>query len=374
MVNQLSEKLIFVINTLHGGGAERVICNLANYHHQKGHEVQLVCLNPAEPAYPLAAGIVVTNLIKSTRKRGLLYRFWYSMQVFAKLSYLLQREKPFCVVSFMTSANLWTALTCSILNFPYIVSERITPALTINKFNPLMRRLTYLLYKNAKAVVLPSKSMQDGFRKSKTFQQLRNIEIINNPITLFPDPQISPVYPHRFILAVGRLSTQKGFDLLITAFRRLEEKSLHLLISGEGEQREALEAQIEQLGLAQRIKLIGFRENIQDYYSQADLFVLSSRNEGYPNALLEALSLGSPCIATNCEYGPSDLIDHGKNGILVKSENIYQLASAMAMVLKDPLLKAKISVNAKSIRHSHSITNTSEKWTELFQQINGFNA
>ncbi|WP_316843049.1 glycosyltransferase family 4 protein [Pedobacter gandavensis] len=368
MVNQVPEKLLFVINSLHGsGGAERVISNLANYHHQKGHEVQIICLNATEPVYSLEPGILVRRLIKYPRKRGLLHRCWNYIQVFSRLMYVLQRENPSVVVSFMTSANLWTGLSCIMLNFPFIVAECITPSSTIRKFNPLMRWVTYKLYQQARAVVLPSKSMADGFRKTKLFKRLSNLKVINHPITIFPESQHSQVYPHRFILGVGRLTAQKGFDVLINAFKRVEEKNLHLLISGEGEQREALEAQIEALGLTARIKLIGFRENIQDYYRQADMFVLSSRNEGYPNALSEALSLGSPCIATNCEYGPSDLIDHGKNGLLIKTGNIYQLASAMNMILNDPLLKAKISVNARKIQLSNAVEHTTARWTALFQ-------
>ncbi|WP_316753570.1 glycosyltransferase [Pedobacter gandavensis] len=369
MVNQTPQKLLFVINSLHGGGAERVLSNLANYQDQKGNEVQIVCLNATIPAYWLAPDIVVHHLIEEGRKPGLQHRVWNAVLVFTRLLSLLQKERPSAVVAFMTSANLWTGLTCSILNIPYIVSERIAPALTIQKFNPLLRWITYLLYKGAKSVVLPSKSMAEGWQKTRHFKRLKNIEIINNSITIFPKPQDQPVYPHRFILAVGRLASQKGFDVLISAFKRVDERNLHLLISGEGEQREALEAQIEGLGLSQRIKLIGFRENIHDYYLQAEMFVLSSRNEGYPNALLEALSLGCPCIATNCEYGPADLIDHGKNGLLIKPENIYHLAAAMNLLSNDPLLKAKIAVNARKIQLSNAMENTAEKWTVLFQHL-----
>jgi glycosyltransferase involved in cell wall biosynthesis len=211
--------------------------------------------------------------------------------------------------------------------------------------------------------------MIEGFRKISPFKKLDNFEVINNPINEFPIPTKEPVYPGRFILAAGRLSPQKGFDLLIAAFRRVEEKSVHLLISGEGEQRAMLEEQISSLGLSQRVKLIGFRENMQDYYRQAELFILSSRNEGYPNALLEAMSMGTACIATDCEYGPSDILESGKNGLLIRTGNIYQMASAIKMVLDDPILRAKIALNAKRINETNSLANTSAKWLELIRRV-----
>jgi glycosyltransferase involved in cell wall biosynthesis len=368
MVTESPAKLLFAISSLHGGGAERVISNLANYYDAAGFQVSIVCLNASKPAYLLSEGIKVISLVHTKRRTGLFFRAWYAGLSFFRLRRILKQERPEFAISFMTSANIWTGLTCLSLNIPYLVSERITPDYTLNRFNPLLKRLSFAVYKRAKAVVLPSKGMIEGFRKTSPFKKLCNFEVINNPINEFPIPTKEPVYPGRFILAAGRLSPQKGFDLLIAAFRRVEEKNVHLLIYGEGEQRAVLEEQISALGLSQRVKLIGFRENMQDYYRQAELFVLSSRNEGYPNALLEAMSMGTACIATDCEYGPSDILESGKNGLLIKTGNIYQMATAIKMVLDDPVLKAKIALNAKRINETNSLANTSAKWLELIRR------
>lgn len=368
MVTEPTEKLLFAISSLHGGGAERVISNLANYYSAAGFSVSIVCLNASKPAYFLAEGIRVVSLISSKRRTGIFFRLWYAWLSFFRLRTFLKKEQPACAISFMTSANIWTGLACLSLKIPYLVSERITPDYTLNQFNPLLKWISFAVYKRAKAVVLPSKDMILGFSKRSPFKKLSNFEVIYNPINEFPIPTKDPVYPGRFILAAGRLSPQKGFDLLIAAFRRVEEKNVHLLISGEGEQRAMLEEQISTLGLSERIKLIGFRENMQDYYRQAELFILPSRNEGYPNALLEAMSMGAPCIATDCEYGPSEILENGKNGILIRTGNIYQMASAINMVLNDPILKAKIAFNAKRINETNSLANTSAKWLELIRR------
>lgn len=368
MVDQISKRIVLAISSLHGGGAERVLSNLANYYQQNGFQVTIICLNVSEPAYFLADGIRVIPVVSHKRKKGLFFQLWYALLSFFRIRSLLKKEKPDCAISFMTSSNLWIGLNCWILKIPYFVSERITPDYTLNRFNPVLKWLSFLIYKRARAVVLPSKSMIQGFKKNRAFRNLSNFEIINNPVNEFPAPTLKPVYPCRFILAAGRLEPQKGFDLLISAFRRVGEKNVHLLISGEGTQRAVLEEQINSLALSHQVKLIGFRDNMQDYYQQAELFILSSRNEGYPNALLEAMSMGAACIATDCEYGPSDILEHGKNGLLVRQGNIYQMATAMKMILNDPILKAKISINAKLINKTNSLANTSAKWLELISR------
>jgi len=358
-------KLIFAINSLNGGGAERVISNLSNYLYNRGFGVTIVCLNEAKPAYYLEKGIKIVSLIHDKRKEHFLYRLWYGAVTFSKLLYLLVREKPSCVISFMTSANLWIGLTCNILNIPYLVSERVTPDYTVNQFNYFLRWLSAAMYSKSKAIVVPSKGMVDGFKKNKSFSRLSNFEVINNPVSHFNSACLERVYPHKFILSVGRLDHQKGFDLLIQAFAELELSDVDLLISGEGGERENLENQIKELNLNDRVKLIGYQKNLQDYYRQAELFVLSSRNEGYPNVLVEAMSLGCACIATDCEFGPSDIIENEKNGLLIKANSINYLSQAIKRTMSDPVLKIKMSVNAQLINQTNSLENTFAKWEKL---------
>lgn len=367
MINQNPKKLLFLTNSLDAGGTERLIFNIADYHYKKGYEVHIVCFNATEASHTLDKGITFHNLLKGPRKSGLFYHLWDTLKIFVKLPLILQSKKPCCVVSFASSGNLSVGLSCSILNFPYVLYEQSAWPSPKYRFNPFMHWISHSVYRNAKSIVLPSKARMDKFRRIKYLKRLTNFEVIDHPIPIFPKSDFSSVYPHRFILGVGKLSRKKGFDLLIAAFRRLEEKNIHLLICGEGEQREALETQIEHLGLAHRIKLMGYRKNIQDYYRQAEVIVLSSREENYPNVILEALSLGKPCIATNCSNGLSDLIKHGKNGLLIKPCNIYHLAYAIHMILDDPIFRSKITYHAKEMRSSNAPENTLVKWTALFQ-------
>jgi len=358
-------KLLFSINSLNGGGAERVISNLANFFCGKGYEVMIVCLNEARPAYELESGIKIYSLIGNQRGSGLLYRIFYAVTTFTKLLRLLRRERPACVISFMTSANLWSGLTCSLVNIPYLVSERITPDYTVNQFNYFLRWVSAVVYGKSKAIVVPSKGMIDGFKKKSSFNGLRNFQVINNPVNQFKCTTEQRVHQRNFILCVGRLERQKGFDLLISAFKQLEREDLDLLISGEGTEREGLEDQIRSLQLGDRVKLIGYQKNLQDYYTQAELFVLSSRNEGYPNVLVEAMSLGCACVATDCEFGPADIVIDGENGLLIKPDDISSLLGAITRVIDDPALKVKLSQNAKRINLTNSAENTYAKWEQL---------
>jgi len=177
-----------------------------------------------------------------------------------------------------------------------------------------------------------------------------------------------PVHSKRFILGVGRLSTVKGFDLLINAFAQAAVEDTDLLIVGEGEDRDALNKLIYNLGLSQRIFLVGKKLNLQDYYSQASLFVLPSRNEGYPNALIEAMSFGCSCIATDCEFGPAEIIINEHNGLLVKTESIPALTEAMIRVLNDTALRTKLSHHATGIKTTNDANTLFKTWENLVTQ------
>jgi len=266
----------------------------------------------------------------------------------------------------MSTSNLWSGLACSLINIPYVVSERITPDHTINLFNPLLQRITFLIYRKSRGIVIPAGRMSEGFKRNTSFRKLNNFITIHNAVTQNPVISDESVYSKkRFILGVGRLDKSKGFDVLIDAYSKLALSDIDLLISGEGSERQCLTKQIEDLGLSENVKLIGFRKNIQDYYSQAELYVLASKKEGYPNALIEAMSMGCPSIATNCEFGPSEIIEHGVNGILVEVDNPNEIAAAISEVLNNPNLRDKISGNGRRLKETNSESNISKMWEKL---------
>ena len=364
------QTLVFVINTLQRGGAERVVSVLGNSLSQKSYKVMIVCMNEAEHAYQLSDSINVVQLVNRRKKESIARRFSYGFLTFYRLTKLLIKERPYCVISFMTSANLWTGLSCNLLRVPYIVSERTTPDHTINEFGFLFKWLSYFIYKKSKAIVIPSKGIEDCMKQNKTFQNLRNYKVIRNPINIFKISSNVKVHARKFILGVGRLSYEKGFDQLIMAYSNLETSDTDLLIVGGGAEKENLIALISRLNLKDRVHLVGPKTELLDYYQQAELFVLPSRNEGYPNALIEAMSNGCPCIAMNCEFGPSEIIQNGINGLLIENNNVHLLSKAIFKILVNPVFKQKIAKNAKLICQTNSLEVISNKWEDLIYYKN----
>jgi glycosyltransferase involved in cell wall biosynthesis len=172
----------------------------------------------------------------------------------------------------------------------------------------------------------------------------------------------------RILLAVGRLNHQKGFDLLIEAFSVLSKtfSEWDLVIIGEGEERTTLEEMVFNLALERRIKLIGRAGNLADWYSNADLFVMSSRYEGFPNTLLEAMSHGLASVSVDCISGPSDMIKHAENGLLVnQSEQADELVNALSLIMSDEGLRKKIGENARQINELYQIDLIASQWCDV---------
>ncbi len=360
----MSKEIIFIINSLQGGGAERVMSTLATNFHNRKHLVNIICLNYAKSEYKIPTDLKIYYLA-NRNKSSIIYRIYDALSIFLKLTYLLLSKRPKCVVSFMTTANLWTGLTCLLTSTTYIVSERTTPDHTLNLHKGFLKWFSTYIYKKSKAIVLPSKGIESCLKLNPSFSNIKHYKIIKNPVNQFKVQSVEKVNDKKFILGVGRLSYEKGFDQLIHAFFKLQVKETDLLIVGDGPEKEVLLQLIYSLNIQNKVKLIGHKKNIQDYYSQAELFVLPSRNEGYPNALIEAMSMGCVCIAMNCEFGPSEIIKHHINGFLVEDKNIKKLTKVMSKVLENPVLKDKISAKAKHINSTNSLENITSQWEKL---------
>ena len=360
----MEKSVYFVINTLQGGGAERVLSTLAIDFHNRKIPVKIICLNYAETVYKLPNDLEIKYLV-SRNSNNSIFRIYYACITFLKLIYLFTRNKPACVISFMTTANVWSGLSAMITKTAFIVSERTTPEHSIKTQNYLFKSLISIIYRNALAIVVPAKGIQDCLKMYSGFEKLSNFKIIHNPIADLGNTSELRLNDRKFIFGAGRLSYEKGFDRLIDAFAGLKFRNIDLLIAGEGQEYKALNQQILKLKLQKRVKLIGIKSNLQDYYAQAELFALPSRNEGYPNALIEAMSFGCPCIAMDCEFGPSEIIRHQKNGLLVSNDNLNDLSSGINKILSNTVLKSRISNNAKKINKTNSLKSISAQWQKL---------
>lgn len=267
------------------------------------------------------------------------------------LARYLHREQPSAMLSAMTHANVIALLARRLarVNTRAVVSERAHLSLS-TKSEPsrrgrLLPWLAHYAYPWANGVVAVSAGVADDLARTIGLPR-SSIDVVYNPVVT--DELIvrgaAPLDHPWFVrgappvvLGVGRLTAQKDFDVLLHAFARVRQaRPVRLMILGEGELRPRLEALARELGVQADVALPGFQENPFTYMRRAGLFVLSSRFEGLPNALIQAMACGTPVVSTDCPSGPAEILEHGKWGRLVPVGNIEALADAMLQTLDAP--------------------------------------
>ena len=361
--------IIFFVSSMHGSGAERVAALLCNPWAERGHNVTLVvtysgrgqCVYPLDKRVKL---VYLADIVGTTRKTP-----WIMLRRFWALRRLVRDTQADVVLSFLTQINIAVLLATRGLGVPIVVSERIyPPAVPLPVIWKILRRITYPW---AAKVVMQT---QGGLQWLQRAVPGSCGVIIANPC-VFPlphsDPKIAPdtVLPAQrcLLLAAGRLEKQKGFDLLIDAFSSLADACTDwdLVILGEGAERQALAAQIASKKLNERVLLPGRVGNPGDWYQRADLYAMSSRFEGFPNTLLEALAYGLPTVSFDCLTGPADLIRDGVDGYLVQPQDgPAGLAARLAALMQDPARRAAFAANASDVKQRYSFATVGKAWDQ----------
>lgn len=350
-------KICFVINSLDNGGAERVMSTLANYF-SKEHNISIIMFSSNKPFYFLEKSINIYTINANNKSLNIFNAIKNNLNNIKKLKKKIEEINPDIVISFMTTANILSIIACKIIKKPIIISERTNYDFLSNKFWKVLRRLIYPL-----SDMLVVQSDYDATK----YYYVSNVKKIANPL-YFISKEYKVSKRGKIILAVGRLDKVKGFDMLIEAYKKLKTDYI-LMIVGEGNERENLEKLIKDYNLVNKVFLVGQKSNIQDYYLKASIFVLSSRMEGFPNVLVEAMAFGCPVVAFNCKTGPSEIIKNGENGILVEAENINELAKAIQKLLDSNNLRYKLGKNAMKINELLNIKTIANEWIELIYSI-----
>lgn len=353
--------IILVLSQLQCGGAERVASQLYVLLRRHGYDVSFIILNQVDSQifnHINKAHIYQLGTMPNGKLSGNKVRIKFIRQTVQHLS-------PDVIASFIDTTNILTILSCIGLKIPVIISERNNPKKSkMSKIWFLLRKLTYPL---ADALVVPN----EGLKKA-CLPYHKRIRVIPNLLTL--DVISSKEETKMRIIAVGSLSSQKRFDILIDAIgmlkRECQLENYSVSIYGEGPLRAKLQAQIDAQQLDSIITLHGQTAAIQDEYAKADIFVLSSDYEGQPNVLIEAMSSGLACIATDCPYGPNELIDNGQDGFLVPVGSSDQLAVALKQLIDNPLLISQFGCSAR--RKIDTIFNDNQivtQWLQLFNSL-----
>ncbi len=355
---------MFVLAGLGAGGAERVVSLLSGELVRRGYRMLVVSFDAADEniyhgfdpqveivrlGIPAGGGSFVRGAKANWRR-------------VAALRQMLKQHRPDAVLSFLTKINVLSVAASAGLNIPVIISERNNPA--VQRAHPFWASAWKIAASRASAIVLQTDAIKalypDSIRKRAV--------IIPNPVVA---PANDPTTHHAMMVtAVGRLEWQKGFDLLIKAFASVapDNPKWKLTIWGEGAERARLELLAKESGHADRIDLPGNSQGQAGWMKNADIFVLSSRYEGFPNVLLEAMSAGIPCISFRCDYGPEEMIDDGVNGWLVEPENFEELAQKLTKLMKNEEFRNRLGSAARERTKQYGISPIVSKWEAVVKK------
>jgi N-acetylgalactosamine-N,N'-diacetylbacillosaminyl-diphospho-undecaprenol 4-alpha-N-acetylgalactosaminyltransferase len=344
---QVKPKILFVINSLAGGGAERVLTTLVGGSAAltDRYTVEVALLDREDEVYSLPDWVKVHRLDCQGR-------FLPSL---VQMSALIRREKPDLTLSFLTRANVVSALTMRLRGKPFVISERVNTTAHLNDGgnSGLTKALVRLTYPWAKRVIAVSRGVGDTLIQDFSVKAER-IVAVANPIdtsAIVEKAQQAPpeTFEKPYVVAMGRLVPNKNFALAIQAFA-LSGLPGRLVILGEGPERAALIALGERLGLGERLQMPGFASNPYAIIAHAEFMALSSNAEGFPNALVEALAAGVSVVATDCASGPAEVLDvalagdsavEGRGGFLVPVNDAEAMAGAF-QTMQDPIVRSRL--------------------------------
>lgn len=359
-------KLTLVCSSLGCGGTERVVSTLANHWSAEGISVTVVTLSQRTEDFFQLDGKVrretlpVAGILPRLLPRGIL-NVWR----FRKLRTAIAAATPDCVLSFGDTTNVLTLLATRGLRSRVIVSERSDP-----RHHPIKAGWGLLrkrFYPRADALVAQTRPVRDWLAG---FVDPSKLHVIPNPLVIPPDRPFSELPSERpRLVALGRFTREKGFDLLLRAYAACpkDPAGWPLVVAGDGPDRDALAALAKELGIQERVRFPGRVRDPFGLLRSSDLFVLPSRYEGFPNALMEAMSCGLAVLAFDGSSGPRELIQNGYNGLLVPSENVRELAGAMSGLMKDEARRRSLGANAGASVQRFRLEEVSRQWLSLVE-------
>ena len=358
--------MTFVISGLGPGGAERVITTLANHWADSGWDVHLITFMDLgeRPFFDLDPKVALVPLGLHQPSRRLWEAVLNNLRRVRSLRSAILEGRPDIVISFIDQANVLTLLATVGTAIPVIVAERADPH--EQYLGPVWRLLRRVTYGRAAGVVTHTHTSLDYFPPKIR----RRGRVITNPVVAPPLRAIAEGSGQGTrVVAMGRLSHEKGFDLLLSAFARVAAgfADWSLEIWGEGPLRGELERQAERLGIAGRVSLPGLTRRADEVFSAASLFVLSSRYEGFGNVLCEAMAAGIAVISFDCPSGPREIIRPGVDGILVPPRDVPALAAAMSRLMRDPEQRRRLATEAVAVRDRFSLERVVAEWEALIE-------
>jgi glycosyltransferase involved in cell wall biosynthesis len=373
-------KVLFFISSLEGGGAERVMVTLLGNMEGSRIEPVLVLLYPATKSPYREYLSEKLKLIVVERNADSLFE---KIKQFILFIRSVHKERPRVLLSMLTHNNIMALLAGILLRIRVIVCEHIALGENIKTeegkrmLGVPVAPMVNILYKFTDRVIAVSEGIKRNLIEEFRIPE-RKVRVIYNPIDCDAITVLSTIPPeHSFfkgrepvIMGVGRLVTQKKFDILIKAFSSVvKEMDARLIILGEGPGREALQKLVRDLGMEGKISLAGFQENPYQFLSRADVFVLSSGYEGLPMVILEAMACGVPVISTDCRSGPREILQNGGCGLLVPVGDEGALSQGILQLLRDRTLREKFSKAGKERAKDFSVSEVATQYINIMYEV-----
>lgn len=336
-------KISIFLGGLSGGGSERVVCNLANYLINHNHNVDIITMSDDAASYELSNKVNRIILLSQSERRNQIYNSL--LRIKRLRAYMRNTDTEEYLVMLPTTIVLLLLMRRN-TTAPIIVSERADP----NRISRIIQVVLKKLVKFAAGFVFQTEDARQwylpyiGNAKTIVIPNAINPEFLENSSQM--------IKKDNKVVAIGRFTDQKNFPLLIRAFAGIhgEFPNVKLIIYGDGPQRATLLGLVNELDIEDCVEFPGYVKEIKESIQTARLFVLSSDFEGIPNALMEAMALGIPCISTDCPVGgPRSLIEEGKNGILVPVGDEKELREAIKSLLGNEAYAEGLGRNAKRI-------------------------
>lgn len=359
-------KIIVFMSGLPIGGAERVAVSLCNFLAEKDIDTYLISFDDKNPAYSISDKV---NFYKndekynSNRIKGFFHRISYMMNIFNTIN----PDLIFTMSYKMVFYSLYYKMFSKNRKVKIVSSERCNP--NSKDRRGLTKILNYVSSRQCDGFIFQTERAKSLYSKKV---QNRSV-VIHNPIS---NPLISKIKndeirTKKIITSMGRLEEQKAQDVMIKSFANVVKKypEYKLVIYGEGSKREYLEELIKQLNLENKVFLPGADNNAILEIAKSQIFLLTSKFEGMPNALLEAMSIGVPCISTDCEMGPSELITNEENGFLVQVGDVEGLTKNIFKLLDSKKLCDQISKESIKINQTHSVEIIFNEYLSYFQYV-----
>lgn len=357
--------ITFFIGGLSGGGAERVVCNLSNYLINKRHDVTIVTMSDDAPYEELNEKITRICLLENYERKSFVSD---SILRYRRLKSFIKENNTSVYIVFLPVTIALLLSLRKIIKRPVVVSERNNPS----SYSKIIQGMLKYFCRRADAFVFQTEDQKVWYSNylnldSKITAVIPNAVNITNRKVARNDNNGDFT-----IISAGRFSPQKNFQLLIESFAIVHENypSYKLVIYGEGPLREKLEQQVAALGLDKNVAFPGFSRNLNEEMEKASMFVLTSDFEGIPNALIEAMQCGLPCVTTDCDGGGARLlIKDGVNGFLVEKGNSRAVADAIISIGRDKDLAFRLGTAANESLKDFSSDKIYGRWESFIANL-----